>query len=75
MSDEIPEFKIAKLELGPDDLIVIKATGTLSVHARTMLEAAARQVFPYPRKILVLDGDLELSVLTELEMAGCGGLK
>jgi hypothetical protein len=70
---EIPEFKIARLELGPDDVVVLKAGLQLDSEVHARLKAVVREVFPHPRKILILSGDLEIATLAEL--AGAGGLK
>jgi hypothetical protein len=62
---EIGEIKIARLDLGPDDTIVFKAQGSITAGTREMIEGVARKAFPAPRKILVIDGDLELSIIRE----------
>lgn len=62
---EIGEIKIARIELGPDDMIVFKAAGAIHANTHAAIEAVARAAFPLPRKILVIDGNLEISVIKE----------
>jgi hypothetical protein len=61
----VPEFQIARLDLAPGDVVVFRAPCGLSAEVRKQIEAVARAAFPLPRKILVLDGELELQVMKE----------
>lgn len=64
---EIGGFSIAKLDLAPDDVVVVKVPGQISADGRAQLEAIARQVFGPPRKVLVLDGDHDLQIVHEVK--------
>lgn len=66
--EEIPEFRIARLKLGPEDIVVLSYGGVLCDQARRLIEENARACFPHPRKILVLDGGIELFVLQDKEV-------
>lgn len=61
------EFRIAKLSLNPGDILVVKINKIISVEMaqvvkKTVLEATGH------RKIMVIDGDTDLAVLTSSEI-------
>lgn len=62
---DVPEFKIARLDLGPDDAIVLKVDAILGNEDRDMVTAVMRDVFPEPRKIIVIGRDIEISIVKE----------
>jgi hypothetical protein len=58
------EFKIARLELGPDDVLVVRAAQTLSQDAFKRIMGTLRAVLGEGvRKVLILQPGFELAVL------------
>jgi hypothetical protein len=72
MLDDV-EFQIAKLSLGPDDLLAVRAakplTSVMAAHLRAQLE---RQ-FDLAGRVLVIDAGVELSVVTSAGTKPEGG--
>jgi hypothetical protein len=62
------EFKIARLELRPGDVLVVKYAKPLPDTTRQRLMAIVQEA-AIGHRVLVLDGGLDLSVLTALRMA------
>ena len=61
------EFDIAKLHLGPDDILVCRAKGTLSPQVASAIRDQLLNVAP-KQKVMVIDSNLELSILTRAEI-------
>ena len=68
MSDDI-EFKIAKLELGPRDVLVVKSAYHISDEGvQRVRQYICEQANIYGNAILVIQPDLDLAVLTRSEI-------
>ncbi len=68
MSTEDFEYRIGKLSLEPDDILVVKLTSSIPYDAMGRLGERLREMLP-SRKVLVLDPNVDLSVLTAAEIA------
>jgi hypothetical protein len=66
--EDLEEFKIGRLELGPDDILVFKTSKSLTMQAAEHITRAVRSVFGDGRKVMILDGGLEIAVLTAAEL-------
>jgi hypothetical protein len=64
---DVPEFKIARLELKPGDVVVLKYDGKLSECALAHVQRALRETFPPGQKTLVIEAGFELSVMAGAE--------
>jgi hypothetical protein len=62
------EFRIAKLELKPGDILVVKIDAHLSDTNRAVLRAQWEPLIPGGHKMLILDRSIELSVLTQSDI-------
>lgn len=61
----LPEFSIAKLDLGPNDILVVKSKTRLSREAANYMREILREQLAPGRKCLVLEGEIDLAVLTQ----------
>lgn len=61
------EFKIARLDLRPGDILVIRCKQHLPMETIARMRAAFLPVTK-DHKIMVLDGDMDLAVLTAAEI-------
>jgi hypothetical protein len=59
------EFKLAKLALGPDDLLVIKpAVALTSIAAAELIARLGRRFESLAGRVMVIDPDMDLSVVS-----------
>jgi len=65
---EIPEYQIAKLQLGSGDILVLKFHGVLTAHQADTIAAQAKQVGPKGMRFLILDKQADIMVLTSAEI-------
>jgi hypothetical protein len=61
------EFRIAKLSLNPSDVLVIKVDHVISVEMAQRIKKAVLDSIDH-RRIIVLDSQTELAVLTSSEI-------
>ena len=61
------EYKVAKLELGSDDVLVVKVDAILSGETSHRLHDAIRNITGH-KKVLVLGQEFNLSVLTRAQI-------
>jgi hypothetical protein len=65
------ELRIAKLALAPDDVLVVKINGRVPTDLFHRVASYVRsQIGSDARKILVIDDQVDLSVLTRAEIEG-----
>ena len=63
MGDELVEtLKIAKLELGPGDTVVVKCKGTVSLEQMHNIQKCASKVWPDNRSV-VIDENMDIQVV------------
>jgi hypothetical protein len=62
-----PQFQIARLELKPGDILVLKAPGFLPATAQARIKSDLERICPGV-KCMVLEGGMELAVLTREEI-------
>lgn len=62
------DFRIAKLDLGPHDYLVVKVKGRLTMEAHAHLRDSFSQI-GIKNRVLVMDDQLDLAVLTRVEAA------
>lgn len=67
MPDDL-ELRIARLRLEPGDVLVLKATERLPHETARCLGDQARQIVGADVRVMVLDSQLDLSVLTKAEI-------
>lgn len=65
--DEL-ELRIARLELGPGDMIILQADKILSREQADRIREYVRLAVGNDRRVLLLSGGIELSVLTKTEI-------
>jgi hypothetical protein len=63
MLDDV-EFQIAKLALGPDDLLAVRAARPITSVMATELRAHLERLLNLQGRVLVVDAGTELSVVT-----------
>jgi len=70
MADESEqvEYRIAKLELAPGDVLVVKAARASSVADLELVIKYVEPFVPADCKVLAIDGTVDLSVLTRAEI-------
>jgi hypothetical protein len=61
------EYQIARLELRPGDILVIKLAAKLSHHAIATIKSDLDRLMPEYRAI-ILDGGMDLSVLSRAQI-------
>jgi hypothetical protein len=71
MLDDV-EFKIAKLELGPGDILAIRSQRTLTSVVAAELTARLERRLNLPGRVLVVDSEIELSVIAKVENKRAG---
>jgi PIN domain nuclease of toxin-antitoxin system len=68
MLDDV-EFQVARLELGPDDVLAVRPAKQLSSVMAAELRAQLERRLNLSGRVLVLDAGLELSVISKAERA------
>jgi hypothetical protein len=63
MLDDV-EFQIAKLSLGPDDLLVVRSAKPLTSVMAAELRARLERQFNLTGRIMVIDAGFDLAVVT-----------
>ena len=71
MADDL-EYRIAKLDLGPDDVLVVKYHGEITIGSVRSINDTAQACAPGVR-VLFIGDDLDLSVLTRDEINARAG--
>ena len=66
MLDDV-DFEIAKLQLGPEDILAVRPAKPLTSIVATELRARLEHRFNLVGRVMVLDAGLELSVLTKAD--------
>lgn len=66
--DELREFSISKMQLGPGDILVLRAPVALSFTSAEHIRAYLRQSLPEGQRVLILEPGFELSVLTKADV-------
>jgi hypothetical protein len=70
MQDELPDFKeINRLELRPDDIIVVRYEIRLRPVTVDAIKAGLRRMLGVPNKIVILDSGAQVDILTPSESA------
>ena len=59
----LPSFRIAKLTLRPDDILIVKTEVVLDKDQAQRLEKLAHEMFDVKNKIVILTAGLNLAVL------------
>jgi len=67
MTEDIARFEIAKLELAPGDIVVVKTELHLSKEQTGYIENFVRQHIPDDCDVMVLGGGLTIEVLKKSE--------
>ena len=63
---EVARIEIARLELEPGDIIILKSKQALSNAAFDHLQTSMLELFPdHEHKIIILEEDLDIAVITE----------
>lgn len=57
--------EVAKMELTPGDILVIKSRTPLKKEQMDLIEKQCRRILPVGVKIMILDSDLEVSILED----------
>jgi hypothetical protein len=71
MADDV-EFQIAKLSLGADDLLVVRAAKPITSVTATELAARIARQFNLTGRVLVVDAGTELSVVARADLKPAG---
>lgn len=58
-----PQFEISKMEIGPGDFLVLRFKRSLSREEIMRLRESVEEVLPHKNKVLVFEGEVNLSVL------------
>jgi hypothetical protein len=66
MLDDV-EFEVTKLTLGPDDMLAVRPTKSISSIMASELRAQLERRFNLPGRVVVLDAGLELAVMTKAD--------
>jgi hypothetical protein len=72
MLDDV-EFQVARLELGPDDVLVVRPTKSISAVMATELRAQLERRLNLPGRVAVLDAGLDLAVITKTDAKRAAG--
>lgn len=62
------EYQIARLELGPGDVLVFKASKALTREGADRVTRAVRSILGDHQKVMILDDGHDLAVLTAAEL-------
>jgi hypothetical protein len=71
MADDV-EFQIAKLSLGPDDLLVVRAAKPITAVIAAEITAQLGRRFNLNGRVLVVDAGAELSVVARTDVKAAG---
>lgn len=73
---DVPEFSIATLDVRPGDVVVLKFSRHLSSDDAANVQRQIKPILPNGVKAMILDAQVELSVLTyeEIENRSVGGV-
>jgi hypothetical protein len=74
MLDDV-EFQVAKLSLGPDDLLAVRVAKPISSAIATELRARLERQLNLVGRILVLDSGADLTVVTSGVTAPAGAIE
>ena len=66
MLDDV-EFEVTKLTLGPDDMLAVRPTKSISSVMASELRAQLERRLNLPGRVVVLDAGLELAVITKAD--------
>jgi hypothetical protein len=66
MLDDL-EFEVTKLTLGPDDMLAVRPTKSISSVMATELRAQLERRLNLPGRVVVFDTGLELAVITKAD--------
>jgi hypothetical protein len=66
MLDDV-EFEVTKLTLGPDDMLAVRPTKSISSVMATELRAQLERRLNLPGRVAVFDAGLELAVITKAD--------
>ena len=66
MLDDV-EFEVTKLTLGPDDMLAVRPTKSISSVMATELRAQLERRLNLAGRVVVLDAGLELAVITKAD--------
>jgi hypothetical protein len=72
MLDDV-EFQVARLELGPDDVLAVRPTKSISAVMATELRAQLERCLNLPGRVAVLDAGLDLAVITKTDAKRAAG--
>jgi PIN domain nuclease of toxin-antitoxin system len=72
MLDDV-EFQVARLELGPDDVLAVRPTKSISAVMATELRAQLERRLNLPGRVAVLDAGLDLAVTTKTDAKRAAG--
>ena len=61
------EFEVTKLTLGPDDMLAVRPTKSISSVMATELRAQLERRLNLAGRVVVLDAGLELAVITKAD--------
>ena len=67
MLDDV-EFEVTKLTLGPDDMLAVRPTKSISSVMATELRAQLERRLNLPGRVVVFDAGLELAVITKADV-------
>ena len=73
MLDDV-EFEVTKFTLGPDDMLAVRPTKSISSVMATELRAQLERRLNLPGRVVVFDGGLELAIITKAD-AKCAASK
>ena len=72
MDDSIDVFSIAKLDLAPGDIVVVRTLHPITRETAEVIRDRMRAVIGKEQGVLILDGGLELAVLKRPETEAMG---
>lgn len=61
------DLDVARLHLDPDDIIVVTITEQLDAHIGEAIVLQLREIFPEPRRVIVMSNGTKLEVLEHSE--------
>lgn len=62
------EYTLRRLKMEPNDVLVVRCTKSISNEASRRLHKAARNILGENAKVLVVDPELDISILTAAEI-------
>lgn len=73
MLDDV-EFHVAKLDLGPDDILAVRVARPITSVSASELTARLERRFDLQNRVLVLDAGAEISVVARTELKDAAGV-